>query len=61
MFTRITSDQIGSDEPIWSENALGLYQPKIEPINRTVSQFVLTESRLGKHKHIKPASWPIQP
>jgi hypothetical protein len=23
MFTRITSDQIGSDEPIWSENALG--------------------------------------
>jgi 2'-5' RNA ligase len=36
-------------------------EQKIEPINWTVSQFVLTESLLGKHKHIKRASWPIQP
>jgi 2'-5' RNA ligase len=36
-------------------------EQKIEPISWTVSQFVLTESLLGKHKHIERGRWQIQP
>jgi 2'-5' RNA ligase len=36
-------------------------EQKIEPISWTVSQFTLTESLLGKHKHIERGRWQIQP
>jgi 2'-5' RNA ligase len=36
-------------------------EQKIEPITWTVNKLTLTESLLGKHKHIEQGSWPIEP
>jgi len=36
-------------------------EQKIDPISWTVTHFALTESLLGKHKHIKRGSWKIKP
>ncbi len=33
----------------------------VEPIAWTVREFVLVQSLLGKHRHIRQGSWPIQP
>jgi RNA 2',3'-cyclic 3'-phosphodiesterase len=33
----------------------------VEPIAWTVREFVLVQSLLGKHRHIRQGTWPIQP
>ena len=33
---------------------------QVEPITWTVSQFVLIDSLLGKHQHVKRGSWPVR-
>jgi RNA 2',3'-cyclic 3'-phosphodiesterase len=33
---------------------------QVEPITWTVNQFVLIDSLLGKHQHVKRGSWPIR-
>lgn len=35
-------------------------EQQVEPITWTVNQFVLIESLLGKHQHVKRESWPVR-